>query len=101
LEKSEIDLQVLKRAVTDVLDHMMEDLNLTTVSIDPSKDCYWDLDEPALYDMSKDPDDFTVGRLTDDYHFVGGVHRGQAGDHAFNLIHIAPLLRYLAKAVQS
>jgi hypothetical protein len=44
--------------------------------------------------------DLTVGRLSDDFDFVKLVRRSQSGDISYNLVHIAPLVRYVGEAVK-
>jgi hypothetical protein len=47
------------------------------------------------------PSDLTVGQLSDDFDFVKLVQRGQSADISYNLVHIAPLLRYIGEAIKS
>jgi len=47
------------------------------------------------------PSDLTVGQLSDDFDFVKLVRRGQTADVSYNLVHIAPLLRYIGETIQS
>jgi hypothetical protein len=42
MENGEIDIRNLKNAVNDILDHIIEDLSLLKVTIDPAEDFYWD-----------------------------------------------------------
>jgi len=98
--KNEIDLKTIKFALNSVLDHVIEDLGFTTISIEESKDFYWDCPAPELYDSTKKPDELTVGRLSDDADFVASIKRGQSADVSYNLVHLAPLLRYIAETIQ-
>jgi hypothetical protein len=101
MAKSEIELKTLKLAVNAVLDHLIEDIKLETIPIDPEEDFYWHCSAPGIYDASTPlaEKDLTVGRLSDDMHFIRLVRRGQGADHTINLLHITPLLRYLADRV--
>jgi len=96
-----VNLKTLKVAVNLVLDHLMEDLKLENVPIDPAQDYYWDCPEPEMYDMSITPtsDHLVIGSLRDDAQFIRSVRRGEGGDASVNLIHVAPLLRYIAHAI--
>ena len=96
----EIDVTVLKRAVNAVLDHLIEDLGLEKVAIDGREDFYWDFSAQEMYETSKKPAELTTGRLSDDMDFVRLVHRGQAADITYNLVHIAPLLQYIGEKVK-
>jgi hypothetical protein len=80
MARSEINLKIVRLAVHSVLDHLIEDLGLENVSIDDAKDFYWDCPAPEIYDSSKKPQELTVGRLSDDAHFVGSIQRGQSGE---------------------
>lgn len=100
MQKSDIDLRVVKRAVNAILDHLIEDLQLQSVPIRDGDDLYWDCGAPEAYDVSKKPADLTVGKLSDDIHFVRSVHRGESADAAYNLVHVAPLLRYIGETVK-
>jgi hypothetical protein len=88
----------LKLAVNSVLDHLIEDLGLESVPLD--KDHYWDCPAPEIYDSSTRPSELTVGCLTDDMDFIQSIRRGQSADASYNLVHIAPLLRYIAETVK-
>jgi len=101
MAEGEINLKTLKFAVNSVLDHLMEDLGLENIPIDGAKDYYWDCPAPEIYDMSTTPtgDHLTVGSLRDDMEFIRSVRRGQGGDISYNLVHIAPLLRYIADTI--
>lgn len=96
----DIDLKVLKNAVNAVLDHLIEDKVLERVSIAETEDFYWDYMVPEMYDTTKKPAELSVGRLSDDADFVKLVYRGQSADISYNLVHIAPLLRYLAEKIK-
>ena len=99
MAKPEIDLVALKTAIDAVFEHLTEDLGLKTVPIDDAEDFYWD---PGLaaYDVSRKPHLDGVGRLSDDVHFVALIRRGEGGDISYNLVHVAPLLRYIAEKVK-
>ena len=101
MPKREIDLKVLKSAVNAVLDHLVEDLGIENVAIEDEKDAYWDCPYPEMQDVSMQPSDLTLGQLSDDFDFVKLVRRGQSADISYNLVHIAPLLRYIGETIKS
>jgi hypothetical protein len=41
-----------------------------------------------------------IGNLSDDADFVKLVGRGQSGDVSYNLVHVAPLLRYIGETIK-
>ena len=96
-----INLQEVRTGLNTVLDHLMNDLKLHTVEIDPGNDLYWHVPSNELNDMSKPPKGLDVGKLSDDFDSVKLIRPGEAGDAAYNLVHIAPLLRYIGEKVKS
>ncbi len=101
MPKSEINLKVLKSAVNAVLDHLMEDLAVENVAIEQDKDSYWDCPYPEMHNVAMQPADLTVGQLSDDVDFVRLIHRGPSADISYNLVHIAPLLRYIGETTKN
>lgn len=62
------------------------------------EDLYWEVDECVRYDFSRTPDgkDFTAGQLYDDWHFLTPLLDNPEEAHPVMLLHLAPLLRYMA-----
>ena len=96
----EIDLKHLKIAVNAILDHLIEDLSLAKVAIEEPEDFYWSCPPRERHDTSKKPSEWWTGRLSDDVSFVELIQRGQNGDIAYNLVHVAPLLRYVGEKIK-
>ena len=59
--KNEIDLRTLKNAVNTVLDHLIEDVGLTSVPIEESEDFYWECEFAKVHDVSTKPSELDVG----------------------------------------
>ena len=97
---TEIDVRKLKAAVNVVLDHLLEDLSIEIVAIDAREDFYWHCPHAEMYDTSKEPSEWWTGRLSDDMDFANMIQRGQSGDISYNLVHVAPLLRYIAEKIK-
>ena len=95
----DIDLRTLRAAVNSIFDHLMEDLGVERVTIDPAEDFYWECSVPAVHDSSTAPS-LEAGRLTDDLEFTKRIRREESGAVSYNLIHIAPLLRYIGEKVK-
>lgn len=96
----EIDIRSLKEAVNAILDHLTDDLGIRTLAIEKGDDFYWECPARERFDTSRQPLGLEVGQLSDDVDFAGKVFRGQSGDATYNLVHIAPLLRYIAEKVK-
>jgi hypothetical protein len=71
-----------------------------TVPINDSSNCYWHCPTSELYDLSKKPVGMEIGKLSDDADFVRLVGRGEGGDISYNLVHVAPLLRYIGETIK-
>ena len=97
---AEIDVRIIKDAVNAILDHLINDLGLDKIAIEDSSDHYWNCPASEIHDMSKKPVGLDVGSLGDDVDFVKLIKRGQSGDVSYNLVHVAPLLRYIAEKIK-
>ena len=100
MAKAEIDLKALKAAVNVILDHLLEDIGLEKLPIEEADDFYWECPAHEMYDSSTKPSDFDAGRLSDDLDFVRLIERGQSADASYNLVHVAPLLRYVGEKIK-
>src|SRR5260370_23575651 len=97
---SEINVKSLKDAVDAVLDHLIEDLGIETIKIDETQELYWHCPASEIHDVSNTPVGLDIGRLGDDIDFVKLIRRGQSADVSYNLVHVAPLLRYIAEHIK-
>jgi hypothetical protein len=100
MDKAEIHLGTIKAAVDAILDHLIQDLGLETVAVDPAEDFYWDFAAPDVYDSSKKPQQLEAGRLSDDLDFVQLIRREQSASVSYSLVHVAPLLRYIGEKIK-
>jgi hypothetical protein len=97
---AEIDIKALKDAVNAVLDHLIYDLGYDKIKVEDSDYHYWHCPASEIHDMSKNPVGLDIGSLSDDIDFVKLIKRGQTGDVSYNLVHVAPLLRYIAEKIR-
>jgi hypothetical protein len=92
-----INVPELRRIINDLLTHV-EKVAGPNISIDD--DHYWDLPSPEMWDISKEiPKVDLVGSLTDDLHFLRVMTDTVKVGPSLNLIHAAPLLRYIGEKV--
>ena len=98
---NEIDIERLREKVNLVLDHISKDLGLSKLAINDDTDFYWEVPDGELYKVGTKPETLDVGRLNDDLEFVELIPHERSQAAALMLIHVAPLFRYLAHAVQS
>ena len=83
-----------------ILDHLINDLGLDKIAIEDSSDHCRNCPASEIHDMSKKPVGLDVGSLGDDVDFVKLIKRGQSGDVSYNLVHVAPLLGYIAEKIK-
>ena len=100
MERDEIDIRAVKAAVNAVLDHLLEDIGLERVAIEPGEDFYWLCSDSQPDGTSQPRRPAESGRLSDDAGFVSLVRRGEGADVSYNLVHIAPLLHYIGEKVK-
>jgi hypothetical protein len=100
MECNEIDLERLRKAVNDIINHLVEDLGMKAVQIEDREDFYWTYSAPEAYDSTRKPLEPEVGRLSDDLGSTHLIQRGANGDVSFNLVHVAPLLKYIGEKVK-
>ena len=92
-----INIPELRQILNDLLLHV-ERVAGTNVPIE--SDFYWDLASPAVWDVSQDVKIVNeIGRLTDDLQFLRGMKEIVEHGPSLNLIHAAPLLRYIGEKV--
>ena len=97
---AEIDVKHLKTVVDAVLDHLIEDLGILKVEVEEMEDFYWSCPPSERYDTTKKPSEWWTGRLSDDVGFAKLMRRGQSGDISYNLVHLAPLLRFIGEKIK-
>jgi hypothetical protein len=100
MASDEIDVERLRKVINDILDHVVQDLGIVRVAIEPAEDFYWCYSYPEAYDSSKKHQDPEVGRLTDDADLLKNVRRGQGGDVTLNLVHVWPLVKYIGEKIK-
>lgn len=95
---AEIDIKHLRKAIDAILAHILEDLDIERLPVD--EDQYWDIAGLEIYDISKNPGDFSIGSLVDDIDFSRKIRRGESYDSPINIMHIWPQLRYILQKLK-
>jgi hypothetical protein len=92
-----INIPELRRIIDELLTHV-ERVAGPDIAIDA--DFYWELPSPEMWDTSQQIERVdSVGRLTDDLHFLRLMDDTVESGPSLNLIHAAPLLRYSGEKV--
>ena len=92
-----INIPELRRIINDLLSRA-EDMHGPNLSIED--DHYWDLPSPEMWDISNRMSTVDhVGSLADDLHFLRAMSNPRGEGPTLNLIHAAPLIRYIGEKV--
>jgi hypothetical protein len=94
-----IDIGVLRDVTNRIFDFIEKELQMKSVEV--PQNFYWSISDDQLYDMTSKPKEVDCGSLADDYEFISSSHKSANDAIPLELIHIAPLLNALAKAVPS
>ena len=95
----QVDIRALRETVNAVLDFIERDLGKSAVPL-PSN-YYWVVPDEGLYSMGEPPRQLECGSLVDDLEFVQAAHTNRDQAIPLVLIHLAPLLYALSKALPS
>lgn len=95
--KRMIDIAHLRTIVDSIFSHIEDDLGIKEVEL--REDQYWDFSDQVLYLGEKKEDEITVGSLYDDLEFLEPLLHDKDQAFPLMLIHVSPLLRYLAHKI--
>ena len=95
--KSVIDIADLKEKINLILTHIAVDLGKNQVPL--VEGFYWDVSDKDLYSTEKERPEFDVGSLVDDLDFLVSMSSERDQAVSLMLLHVAPILRYLALKV--
>ena len=88
------DLRLIFNAIFDSIEN---DLGFKDVTL--NKDYYYSIPDADRYNMQCDPVDYNVGQLFEDWDFLKIILKDGSMATPMNLIHLAPLIDYLATQV--
>ena len=94
--QNEIDLEELRLATNALFDALVQERG-KRVAISSVEDFYWEVPLECLNKIRDQQPQLDVGRLTDDWGFVRPIAEDKSIATPLALIHIAPLLRFLAQ----
>ena len=99
-----IDLAVLRRAFDAIFNHLEHDLRIKALKISDEIMFYWNIADGYSYKTGKTAPDFGMGSIQDDYEFVTSMladMESTKGAPSIMLVHLAPILEFLAKEIGS
>lgn len=97
---SEIDLEELKSVATALIDSLAQAGGERSIPIDPVADFYWEVPPESLYSVKGRQPTLDVGRLSDDWDLIRPIALDSTSATPLALIHLAPILRFLAERVK-
>jgi len=99
LELQNVSLEELRKIINSIFDHIIHDLSVPVVSLDTSKNLYWNIPSNELFDVGNIPSEIDIGSLYDDWEFLQSVLKSSDNGVALMLLHVAPILRYIGEKV--
>lgn len=90
----EINIFQLKEVIDLVLDHIIKVRGVEFCELE--NEFYWNIPSPDVYEPKK-PEELDIGSLSDDLEFVLKLLENNSQPVAYQLTHLAPLLRYLGE----
>jgi len=99
MARDELDLETLERAIASIFKFAREELKVSAIPI--VEDAYWTVAGSDKYDFSREPSQMNVGSLRDDWELVCGALDRDGALVPLTLMHVAPLLGYLAHSIPS
>jgi hypothetical protein len=97
MEPRRIKVSDIRKVVLRLLDHIERDRGIEDVEI--SQNFYWLIDPGARFDMGRDPSEFEVGSLIDDWDLVSGLLQEGSEPVSLQLTELAPVLDFVGRAV--
>jgi hypothetical protein len=94
-----VDVRILKKIIDTILDRMIKELEVSSISIDEKQDFYWDIPTDALFKVKDKQPVLDIGRLSDDWDLLQDIIENPENAVSLQLIHVAPLLRWIGEKV--
>jgi hypothetical protein len=92
-----INISELRVVVDSILSRIEHELDIKEIEL--TKNYYWNIDDEVLYMGENKEGNITVGSLCDDMEFLMPLLHDKEQAFPLMLIHVAPILRYLALSV--
>lgn len=98
INRNTINIPELRRIINCIISHVENDLQIK--EIDLTEDYYWNIPDDVLYMGEIKEDELAVGSLYADLDFLMPILGDEKQAFPLMLIHVAPILRYLALKVE-
>ena len=91
-----VEVDELKLTCDRLLEHLS---TLGIERIELKEDLYWSIPRSQKFDLAKDPSDFTVGRLDDDWRELQAIMRNEKEPLAYALVWLGEMLQVIGEKV--
>jgi hypothetical protein len=101
---SKIDINQLRSFLNSVLDHVQDDLNISSVNIDSRHNFFWEVPLDELFEISGEPPRLVMGSSVDSLEFVStSINAGAKESYAATLMlmHAIPLLQVICHKIRA
>ena len=88
------DLNTIEKAMLTVFQHL-RDRGIDSLELE--KDFYWNIAAEQRFDPYREPDDFSLGQLSDDWTEIEKIAAGQQEPLGYCLVWMAALIRYIGE----
>jgi hypothetical protein len=96
---NKVEIAVLRDVTNRIFDFIEKELKMKSIEL--PNILYWDIPSEQMYDMTEKPTETSCGSLADDYEFILSSFKSRSEAVPLELIHVAPLLSAIARAVPS
>lgn len=91
-----VPVSELRQVANSLFDHLEAE---GQHEFDIEDDYYWKISAEQLYDPTKDPTDFGLEQLTDNWQSLSRVRSGETEPIAYHLVWLAAFLRWIGERV--
>lgn len=93
-----IQTKDLRRILDAVFENIENSLGIKEICL--KEDMYWAVPYDKKYDVPNEPGELMLGQLFDDWDLLRHVREDESLATPMNLMHLAPILEYMATRVQ-
>mgnify|MGYP001235186302 CR=1 FL=1 len=92
----QIDVSDLRTVTEKLFNHLDE---IGQSSIELTNDYYWDISEDERYNVENDPQDLSIGQLTEDWEFLRKIGMDDEHTIAYAFVWLGKILQAIGETV--
>ncbi len=93
-----IELEILEKAFKEIFQHLK---NQGITGLEIEEDFYWNIDSQERYNPYKDPSNFNLGQLEDNWQEIIKISKAKSEPISYSLVWLSTLLRILGEKLIS